>query len=60
MGSGLAPAAELAGRIAELRRKSRGVAPLLVPMDVRDWDALVPTEAPAGVRAIIEKLKKPG
>ncbi len=59
MGSGLAPAPELARRIAELRRKSRGTIPVLVPMDVRDWDALVPTEASAAVRAIIEKLKKP-
>ncbi len=59
MGSGLASAAELAGRIAELRRKSHGNAPVLVPVDVRDWEALVPTEAPPAVRAIIDRLKKP-
>lgn len=60
MGSGLAPTSELAERIADLRRKSRGAPPVLVPVDVRDWEALVPTEAPAAVRAIIEKLRTPG
>lgn len=58
MGCGLAPAPELAARIADLRRKSRGASPVLVPMDVRDWEALVPTEAPSAVRAIIDWLKK--
>jgi curved DNA-binding protein CbpA len=62
MGSGLAPAAELAGRIALLRRKKlrpSGSEPVVVPVDVRDWDALVPTEAPTAIRAILEKLRKP-
>jgi hypothetical protein len=60
MGSGLAPASELSATIAELRRKFRGSdAPIVVPVDVRDWTALVPTNAPAAVRMILEKLRKP-
>ena len=48
LGLGLAPARELAAAIAEQRRKSRQAAvPVLVPVDVRDWDALVPPETPA-------------
>jgi hypothetical protein len=59
MGSGLAPAAALAARVAELRRKARGHCPVIVPVDVRDWEALIPTDAPPGVREILAKLKKP-
>ncbi|HSL20722.1 MAG TPA: J domain-containing protein [Vicinamibacterales bacterium] len=59
MGSGLAPAAELAGRIADLRRRSRGrVPPVVVPVDVRDWEALVPTDASPAVRTILDRLKR--
>ena len=59
MGSGMAPARELAAQVADLRRKARGHCPLVVPVDVRDWDALVPTEAPPAVREILAMLKKP-
>lgn len=59
MGSGLAPASELAGRIADLRRRSRGrVAPVVVPIDVRDWDALIPTDACPAVRSILDRLRR--
>ena len=60
MGSGLASRTELASAITEQRRKTRGRAPLVfVPLDVRDWEALVPTDAPAAVKTIIERLRKP-
>ena len=36
MGSALAPAGELAGAIAEQRRKSRGARLTLIPVDARD------------------------
>jgi hypothetical protein len=60
MGSGLASRTELASAITEQRRQTRGRAPLVfVPLDVRDWEALVPTAAPAAVKTIIERLRKP-
>lgn len=58
LGGGLAPAPELAAAIADQRRKSRKVAPVLVPVDVRDWEALLPPEVPAPVRAIIQRLRE--
>jgi len=54
---GLAPARELSLAIAEQRRKSRTAAPVLIPVDVRDWEALFPPEAPASVRAIVQWLR---
>lgn len=56
-GSGLAPARELSAAVADQRRKSRKAGPVLVPVDVRDWEALFPPEAPASVRAIIRRLR---
>jgi hypothetical protein len=58
MGSGVAAAQELASTIAELRRKTRKGAPVLVPVDVRDWTALFPPDAPQAVRAIVQRLKE--
>jgi hypothetical protein len=57
----LAPPRELAGAIAEQRRKSRqAVVPVLVPVDTRVWDALVPPETPGVVRKLLERLKLGG
>jgi hypothetical protein len=56
--SGMAPARELSLAVAEQRRKTRIAGPILVPVDVRDWDALFPPEAPAAVRAIVKWLKQ--
>ena len=56
-GTGVAPAKELALAIAEQRRKSRTAGPVLIPVDVRDWEALFPPEAPASVRAIVQWLR---
>jgi len=57
VGPGLAPARDLAAAVSEQRRKARGAGPLLVPVDVRDWDALFPPETPGAVRSLIQRLK---
>lgn len=57
LGSGLAPARELSSAVADMRRKTRKAGPVLVPVDVRDWDALFPPDAPASVRAILQRLR---
>jgi hypothetical protein len=58
VGSGLAPSQDLAAAIHEQRRKSRNAGPVLVPVDVRDWEALFPPETPAPVRALIQRLRE--
>jgi hypothetical protein len=61
LGLGLAPPRELAAAIADQRRKSRQAAvPVLVPVDTRDWEALVPPETPSMVRKLLERLKLGG
>lgn len=57
MGTGVAPAADLAAAVAEQRRKLRKPGPVLIPVDVRDWTALLPPETPAHVRAVLQRLK---
>jgi hypothetical protein len=57
MGPGLAPAKDLATAISEQRRKTRNAGPVLVPVDVRDWEALFPPDTPAIVRSLIQRLK---
>ena len=57
-GTGLAPSKELSTAISEQRRKSRNAGPVLVPVDVRDWEALFPPDTPAPVRALIQRLKE--
>jgi hypothetical protein len=58
LGVGLAPSRELSVAVSEQRRKSRSTGPVIVPVDVRDWDALVPPEAPTSARAVLQKLKE--
>jgi hypothetical protein len=57
VGPGLAPARDLAAAVSEQRRKARGAGPVIVPVDVRDWDALFPPETPGAVRSLIQRLK---
>jgi hypothetical protein len=58
LGLGMAPSRELAGAIADHRRRMRQtVPPILVPVDTRTWDALLPPETPVIVRKILERLK---
>jgi curved DNA-binding protein CbpA len=58
VGPALAPARDLASAVSEQRRKLRSNGPVLVPVDVRDWDALFPPETPAPVRHVIQRLKE--
>jgi hypothetical protein len=57
VGPGLAPAKELAAAISDLRRRARTPGPVLVPIDVRDWDALFPPDTPTAVRNVVQRLK---
>jgi len=57
-GSGLAPSTDLAAAISEQRRKARNAGPVLVPVDVRDWEALFPRDTPAPVRLLVQRLKE--
>lgn len=58
VGPGMAPSKDLAIAVSEQRRKSRNAGPVLVPVDVRDWDALFPPDTPNPVRAVIQRLKE--
>ena len=53
----MAPQKDLAAAISEQRRKTRNAGPVLVPVDVRDWEALFPPDTPALVRTLIQTLK---
>jgi hypothetical protein len=57
LGAGLGPAGELGAAVAELRRKTRTAAPILVPVNVWDWGALFPPDAPDVIRQILQRLK---
>jgi hypothetical protein len=57
LGTSVAPARELGAAVAELRRKTRTGAPIIVPVDVRDWEALFPPEAPDIARQVVQRLK---
>lgn len=57
LGLQLAPARELATAIAEHRRRSRQVGPVVIPVDTREWDPLIPPETPNAVRKLLERLK---
>jgi curved DNA-binding protein CbpA len=57
VGPALAPARDLASAVSEQRRKGRNNGPVLVPVDVRDWDALFPPETPMPVRSVIQRLR---
>ena len=58
LGSSLPSAEKLAAGVSEQRRRSRDAGPVLVPVDVRDWEALFPPETPASVRAVIQRLRE--
>jgi hypothetical protein len=58
VGPGMAPSKDLATAISEQRRKSRNAGPVLVPVDVRDWEALFPPDTPASVRSLFQRLKE--
>ena len=57
VGSGLAPSRDLSAAVNEMRRKSRGAGPILVPVDMRDWEALFPPDTPGPIRSLLKRLK---
>jgi len=57
MGTSLAPAGELAGEIADQRRKSRSAKLTLIPVDARVWDAHMPLDAPPIAKSLLARLK---
>ena len=57
MGTSVAPAGELAGEIADQRRKTRSTKLTLIPVDARDWDAHMPLDAPAIAKTLLTRLK---
>jgi curved DNA-binding protein CbpA len=58
VGPGLAPSKDLAAAINEQRRKVRNAGPVLVPVDVRDWEALFPPDTPVLVRSLVQRVKE--
>lgn len=57
LGSGMAAPRDLAAAISDLRRKSRGTGPVVVPVDIRDWQALFPPQTPASVRCLLNRVR---
>ena len=58
IGSEIAPPRELADAIAEQRRRPpRGPKVTLIPVDMRDWDARMPVDAPTVAKQLMERLK---
>lgn len=60
LGPTLASPGELAVAITEQRRKpvAAGTKPLvMIPVNTRNWNAHVPTDTPAVVKALLERLK---
>jgi curved DNA-binding protein CbpA len=61
MGSKVAPVKELSDAITELRKRSRGQTGIsVIPVDVRDWSAHIPADAPAACRNLIKRLRDAG
>jgi curved DNA-binding protein CbpA len=58
MGSRLASAKELSAVIADLRKRSRGgVGISVIPIDVRDWSAHIPSDVPDSCRNVLKRLR---
>jgi curved DNA-binding protein CbpA len=57
LGTALAPAGELAGEIADQRRRSRSAKVTLIPVDARVWQAHMPFDAPAVAKTLLARLK---
>lgn len=58
VGNGLAPARELADAISAMKRKSRdGAGVCVVPVDIRDWTAHVPADAPPVCKTVVQRLR---
>ena len=57
MGTVVSPAGELAGEIANQRRKSRGSKLTLIPVDAQVWHAHMPLDAPPIAKNLLMRLK---
>lgn len=58
MGSRLAPVKELSEVIADLRKRTRGGAGIsIIPIDVHDWSAHMPSDAPDSCRNVLKRLR---
>jgi curved DNA-binding protein CbpA len=58
MGSRVAPAKELAAAITDLRNRGRSRAGIsVIPVDVRDWSAHIPADAPASCKNLLKRLR---
>jgi len=57
LGTSLAPAGELAGEIADQRRRSRAAKVTLIPVDARVWIAHMPLDAPTVAKTLLARLK---
>ena len=57
IGSTLGTAGEMARAIAEQRRKSRGAKATLIPVDARNWDAHLPTDAPDHAKTLLARVR---
>jgi curved DNA-binding protein CbpA len=57
LGTALAPASELAGAIAEQRKKNRAKV-TLIPVDARDWGSYMPNDAPEVAKTLLTRLKR--
>ena len=58
LGSGLSTPKELSAAISEQRRRSRKAGPIVVPVDMRDWESLFPPDTPPAVRSLLERLRR--
>jgi len=60
LGGDMAPARELADTITEQRRRRApgGGHVVMIPVDVRDWHAVVPTDAPPSCKSILKRLRE--
>ena len=59
MGTSLAPAGELAGEIADQRKRQprKGGKLTLIPVDARVWDAHMPFDAPEIAKTLLARLR---
>jgi hypothetical protein len=58
LGNGMTTARELADAITEMRKRSRGDGGVsIIPIDLRDWSAHTPADAPPSCKNILQRLR---
>lgn len=59
MGARLAPAKELADAITDARKRTApGAGIAIIPVDLRDWSAHIPADAPVACRNVLRRLRE--